>query len=85
MAETETDVAKKLKPDALVSEIERTRAELARTIDQIADRVSPAKVAERTTEQIKRKIASIDPLIVGCAALAVVSVTAFVIWRKVRK
>ena len=34
-------------PAALERKIERTRAELARTVDAIADRVSPKKVAER--------------------------------------
>ena len=44
----ETDIETKaagqadLPPTALVGEIERTRADLARTIDEIADRVSPA-------------------------------------------
>src|SRR5689334_14240631 len=33
-----------LPPRELVSEIERTRADLARTIDEIADRVSPSNV-----------------------------------------
>lgn len=84
MAETETDAAN-LAPPELVTEIERTRDELARTIDEIADRVSPSKVMERTSAQVREKISEIDPLIGGAVALAAVSVTAYLIWRKVRK
>ncbi|MCL2581131.1 MAG: DUF3618 domain-containing protein [Streptosporangiales bacterium] len=84
MAETETDTAN-LAPRELVTEIERTRDELARTIDEIADRVSPAKVMERTSAQVREKISEIDPLIGGAVALAAVSVTAYLIWRKVRR
>ena len=39
--------------DALQQEIERTRDELARTVDNIADRVSPKNVAQRTFQQVK--------------------------------
>ena len=84
MAETQIDTAK-LAPEALVGEIERTRAELARTIDQISDRVSPSKVARRSTDRARQRISQIDPLIGGAAALAVVSVTCYLIWRRLRK
>jgi hypothetical protein len=40
MADAETD-AKPVDQDALVADIEQTRLQLARTIDAIADRVSP--------------------------------------------
>lgn len=44
--------------DAIVAEIERTRQSLARTIDTLADRVSPASTArrlrERAEEQLRR-------------------------------
>jgi hypothetical protein len=86
MAETEieTDTAK-LAPKALVTKIERTRGELARTIDEIADRVSPSKVAERASERVRERIAQIDPLIGGAVALAAVSATCYVLWRRMRK
>jgi type VI protein secretion system component VasF len=84
MAQTQIDTTK-MAPEALVGEIERTRAELAATIDQISDRVSPSKVARRTTDRAKERISQIDPLIAGAAALAVVGVTCFVIWRRLRK
>ncbi|TDD38102.1 DUF3618 domain-containing protein [Nonomuraea terrae] len=40
-------------PDELERRIARTRAELARTVDAIADRVSPKRVAERTVADVK--------------------------------
>ena len=84
MAETETD-SSNMAPDALVSEIERTRAELARTIDEISDRVSPSKVAQRATDRARQRISQIDPLIGGAVALTAVSVTCYLIWRRLRK
>ncbi|GAA1260980.1 hypothetical protein GCM10009677_10480 [Sphaerisporangium rubeum] len=40
-------------PEALEREIERTRAELATTVDAIADRVSPKRVAGRQMAKVK--------------------------------
>ncbi len=86
MAETDIETsAAELAPDALVGEIERTRANLARTIDEIADRVSPGNVARRTTDRAKERLSQVDPLIGGAVALAGVSVTCYLIWRKLRK
>lgn len=42
-------------PDAIQREIEATRAELAETIDAIADRVSPRKAASRSAHAMKAK------------------------------
>ena len=39
-------------PDALAADIERTREELAETLDAIADKVSPKRVAKRTTKKV---------------------------------
>jgi hypothetical protein len=72
-------------PKELVGEIERTRANLAKTIDEIADRVSPANVAKRTADSVKVRLSQIDPLIGGAVALGVVSVTCYLVWRKLRK
>jgi type VI protein secretion system component VasF len=74
-----------LPPDALVGEIERTRADLARTIDEIADRVSPSNVARRTADRARERLSQVDPLVGGAVALAVVSVTCYLIWRRLRK
>ncbi|MBO2448085.1 DUF3618 domain-containing protein [Actinomadura barringtoniae] len=40
-------------PEALEREIERTRLELAQTIDELADRLSPRNVAHRGVERMK--------------------------------
>ena len=54
MADAETD-AKPVNQDALVADIDRTRAELARTIDAISDRVSPKKNVNRALEQVRQR------------------------------
>jgi hypothetical protein len=84
MADTKTE-STNLPPQALVSEIERTRTELARTIDEISDRVNPSKVAQRTADRVRERISQIDPLVAGGTVLAVVGVTCFVLWRRFRK
>ena len=82
MADADTG-AKPLDQDALVAGIDRTRAELARTIDAISDRVSPKKNVDRALEQVRQRAAQIDPLMAGAAAAAVlVSVTALFLWRR---
>ena len=54
MAETETETTA-LAPRELVTEIERTRANLAQTIDQIADRVAPGNIARRAGDRAKER------------------------------
>jgi Protein of unknown function (DUF3618) len=82
MADADTD-AKPVDQDELVADIDRTRAELARTIDAISDRVSPKKNVNRALEQVRQRAAQIDPLMAGAAAAAVlVSVTVLFIWRR---
>jgi hypothetical protein len=66
MADAETD-AKPVDQDALVAGIDRTRAELARTIDAISDRVNPKKNVDRALEQFRRRASRVDPLIAGAA------------------
>ncbi|MEV4253766.1 DUF3618 domain-containing protein [Spirillospora sp. NPDC049652] len=43
-------------PQALQQEIERSRQELARTIDELADRVNPKNVAQRGAERLKEEV-----------------------------
>ncbi|MEU8176998.1 DUF3618 domain-containing protein [Microbispora hainanensis] len=56
-------------PDALERKIERTRAELARTVDAIADRVSPKRVAERGVAKAKANardfVTSMEDMVLG--------------------
>jgi anti-sigma factor RsiW len=85
MADTDTG-AKPVDQDALVADIDRTRAELARTIDAISDRVSPKKNANRAIEQIRRRASQTDPVMAGAAAAAVViGVTALFLLRRRRR
>ena len=82
MADAETD-AKPVDQDALVAGIDRTRAELARTIDAISARVSPKKNVHRTLEQARQRASQVDPLMAGAAAAAVlVSVTVIFLVRR---
>jgi hypothetical protein len=48
-------------PDAIAREIEQTRAELADTIDAIADRISPKRVASRGAQAVKAKVGAATP------------------------
>jgi len=82
MADAEID-AKPVDQDTLVADIDRTRAELARTIDAISDRVSPKRNAHRALEQIRQRAGQVDPVMVGAAATAVlVSVTVIFLVRR---
>jgi hypothetical protein len=84
MADADTD-AKPVDQNALVANIDRTRAELARTIDAISDRVNPKKNVDRAMEQVRQRATQIDPLMVGATvatAVLVVGVTAMFFWRR---
>ena len=83
--EARDDDLTKLPQKALLGEIERTRADLARTIDEIADRVAPANIARRATDSARERISQVDPLVAGAVALTVVSASCYLIWRKLRK
>ena len=85
MTDAETD-AKPVNQDELVADIDRTRAELARTIDAIADRVSPKKNVDRAMAEFRQRTSRIDPLVVGAAAAAlVVGVSVLFLARRRRK
>ena len=85
MADAETD-AKPIDQDTLVADIDRTRAELARTIDAISDRVSPKRNVNRALEQIRQRASQVDPVMAGAAATAVlVSVTVIFLVRRRRR
>jgi hypothetical protein len=46
-------------PDTIQREIEQTRAELADTIDAIADRISPRRAASRGAQAVKSQVSSV--------------------------
>jgi Protein of unknown function (DUF3618) len=84
MADSETELAN-LPPDTLVTEIDRTRQDLARTIDAISDRLSPASITRRGVARIREQVSQIDPRIAGAAAAVVVTgVAAYLWWRRKR-
>jgi len=57
MADTD---ARPVGQDELVADIDRTRAQLARTIDAISDRVSPKKNVDRAMEQVRQRVIEVS-------------------------
>ena len=86
MAEANREVAVR-DPDALVTEIERTRENLAQTIDQLADRVSPANVAQRALDRAREQFQRPEARMAGgaVAALAVLGVLGVYLIRRRRR
>jgi Protein of unknown function (DUF3618) len=84
MADADT-ASKPVDPDTLVADIDRTRAQLATTIDAITDRVSPKKNVERAMEQVRERVGQIDPVMAGAAAAAIaIGITALILLRRRR-
>ena len=84
MAEANGEVALQ-DPDALVKQIERTREDLARTIDTLTQRVSPGNVVRRAMSRVLDQVSRPEvQLAAGAAALAVVGVT-ILAWRRRRR
>jgi Protein of unknown function (DUF3618) len=82
MADADTG-SKSVDQDTLVADIGRTRAELARTIDAISDRVSPRKNVHRAADRLRERAGRIDPVTAGAAAAAVVvGVTVLLLLRR---
>jgi Protein of unknown function (DUF3618) len=78
-------VAKK-DPDAIVAEIERTRENLAQTIDELADKVSPANNVRRLRERLAEQAARPDVQLAAAAVgLAVLGFTIYRIWGRRRR
>ena len=82
MADADTE-SKPVDQGTLVADIDRTRAELARTIDAISDRVSPKRNVQRATDRLRERASQVNPIVVGAAAAAVVvGATVLVLWRR---
>jgi hypothetical protein len=65
-------------PDELVAQIERTRENLARTIDSLAERVSPASNLRRLRTRVEEQAARPEVRLAAAAVgLAVVSLTIY--------
>ena len=87
MADAEIE-PKPANQDALVAGIDRTRAELARTIDAISERVSPKRNVDRAMEQLRQRAGQIDPVIPVAAVAAValgLGLTALLLIRRRRR
>jgi len=81
MADADTE-AKPIDQDALVADIDRTRTELARTIDAISDRVSPKKNVRRALDQVRQRASQIDPIMAGAAVAVALGITGLFLWRR---
>jgi len=82
MADAETE-SKPVDEDTLVADIDRTRTELARTIDAISDRVSPKRNVQRAADRLRERAGQIDPVVAGVAtAVVVVGVTVLFLLRR---
>jgi hypothetical protein len=69
--------------EQIVADIERTREELARTIDALTDRVSPASNVRRVREQVAEQAARPEVQLAAAAVtLAVVGVVIFRLWGR---
>jgi hypothetical protein len=73
-------------PDMIVAEIERTRESLARTIDALTEKVSPANNVRRLREQVAGQVARPEVKLAAAAAgLAVVGIAIYRIWGRRRR
>jgi hypothetical protein len=73
-------------PDALVAEIERTRENLAQTIDTLMYRASPANAARKMRERVREQAAKPEVrLAVVAVGLAVTGVLVLRIWGRRKK
>jgi hypothetical protein len=73
-------------PTAIVAQIERTRENLAQTIDTLAERVSPANNVRRLREQAIEQAARPEVrLAVAAVGLAILGVAVIRIWGRRRK
>src|SRR5208282_6099772 len=72
--------------DEIVAEIERTRQNLARTIDSLADRVSPASNVRRLRERAAEQFSKPEvQLATAAVVLAVTGITIYRIWGRRRR
>lgn len=75
-------------PAEIEADIERTRLRLQGTVDAIADRVSPAKVARRSAGSAKAQVIEPDGSLrkarVAALAVGAIAVVGLLVWRRSR-
>jgi len=82
MAETKGEVAVRDSGEVM-SEIERTRENLASTIDALTERVNPSNVARYGLTQVREQASRPQVRIAaGAVAVVTVAVVAFALWRR---
>ena len=84
MADANGEVAVR-DPDVLVKEIERTRENLARTIDTLTQRVSPASVARRAASRALDELSRPEVQVAAGVAVVTVAALTFLVWRRRRR
>jgi Protein of unknown function (DUF3618) len=73
-------------PDMIVADIERTRENLARTIDTLAEKVSPANNVRRLKDRLAEQAGRPDVQLAAAAAgLAVIGFAIYRIWGRRRR
>jgi hypothetical protein len=82
MAQVNGEVAVR-DPDAVINEIERTREDLAHTIDALTERVSPSNVARLTMAEVREQLSRPQVRLVGGAAIVItVAAVGLALWRR---
>jgi MYXO-CTERM domain-containing protein len=76
--------AKELSQPELIKQIEQARLDLGRTVDAITGKVRPASVARRTADQLRQRVQTVDPKLVGAGAVVAAGLVAFWVWRRRR-
>jgi len=61
-------------PDQIRSDIQATRADLASNVDQLADRTSPSRIAQRSWSRVTDKVHSLSESVMGAPSSAAGSV-----------
>jgi len=73
-------------PDAIRADIEATREQLGRTVDELAARLDmPSRAQERllpTRDTVVETYRESPPAVLGAAAVLVALVVGIVVWRK---
>ena len=70
-------------PDAVINEIERTREDLAHTIDALTERVSPGNVARQTMTEVREQLSQPQVRLAGGAVILItVAAVGFALWRR---